>query len=92
SSLGSILGWGMAFIYLGGRLPQICLNIKRGNTKGLNPLMFAFALVANSTYVASILLKSTEWSKIQPNLPWLVDSGGCVFLDTFILMQFFYYR
>uniref|UniRef100_A0A2N9EFN5 Uncharacterized protein n=1 Tax=Fagus sylvatica TaxID=28930 RepID=A0A2N9EFN5_FAGSY len=42
---GQSLGWLMAAIYMGGRLPQIWLN-------GLNPLMFVFALVANVTYVA----------------------------------------
>ncbi|KAL2502081.1 PQ-loop repeat family protein/transmembrane family protein [Forsythia ovata] len=84
SEIGSFLGWGMAAIYLGGRLPQICLNIRRGNAEGLNPLMFVFAIVGNATYVASILVSSLQWSKIRPNLPWLVDAGGCVLLDTFV--------
>ncbi|KAH6779506.1 hypothetical protein C2S52_010743 [Perilla frutescens var. hirtella] len=114
SGIGSILGWGMAAIYLGGRLPQIYLNIvilleqslkgildikkgltwifffffflqiKRGHTEGLNPLMFVFAVVGNTTYVASILVNSLAWLKIKPNLPWLVDAGGCVILDAFV--------
>lgn len=92
SGLGSILGWGMAAIYLGGRLPQIYLNIKRGHTEGLNPLMFVFAVVGNTTYVASILVNSLAWVKIKPNLPWLVDAGGCVILDAFILIQFVYFH
>ncbi|KAI3444218.1 hypothetical protein Pfo_000883 [Paulownia fortunei] len=92
SGIGSFLGWGMTAIYLGGRLPQICLNIRRGNAEGLNPLMFVFAILGNTTYVASILVSSLDWLKIQPNLPWLVDSGGCVVLDTFILIQFIYFR
>ncbi|KAI3694458.1 hypothetical protein L1987_77423 [Smallanthus sonchifolius] len=90
--IGTYLGWGMAAIYMGGRLPQILLNIRRGNVQGLNPLMFVFALVGNSTYVASILVSSMEWSKIQPNLPWVVEASGCVMLDTFILIQFIYFR
>ncbi|KAK1408521.1 hypothetical protein QVD17_40366 [Tagetes erecta] len=90
--IGTFLGWGMAAIYMGGRLPQIFLNIKRGNVQGLNPLMFVFALLGNSTYVASILVNSMEWSKIQPNLPWVVEASGCVMLDTFILIQFIYFR
>uniref|UniRef100_A0A0D3EM47 Uncharacterized protein n=1 Tax=Oryza barthii TaxID=65489 RepID=A0A0D3EM47_9ORYZ len=69
SGIGSFLGWAMAVIYMGGRLPQIWLN-------GLNPLMFTFALVGNVTYVGSILVKSMDWSKLKPNLPWLVDAGG----------------
>ncbi|TKY62782.1 vacuolar amino acid transporter YPQ1 [Spatholobus suberectus] len=92
SGIGTFLGWAMTFIYLGGRLPQICLNIRRGHVEGLNPLMFVFALIGNVTYVASILVISMDWSKIRPNLPWLVDAGGCVLLDSFILMQFIYFR
>ncbi|XP_071724646.1 uncharacterized protein [Rutidosis leptorrhynchoides] len=90
--IGSLLGWAMAVIYMGGRLPQIWLNIKRGNVEGLSPFMFIFALVGNSTYVASILVKSFKWSSIRPNLPWLVDAGGCVLLDSFIVLQFLYFR
>ncbi|KAB2013023.1 hypothetical protein ES319_D09G129600v1 [Gossypium barbadense] len=56
--------------------------------QGLNPFMFIFALVGNSTYVASILVRSMDWFRIRPNLPWLVDAGGCVLLDTFIVIQF----
>lgn len=26
-SIGTYLGWAMAVIYMGGRLPQICLNV-----------------------------------------------------------------
>ncbi|XP_058727355.1 uncharacterized protein LOC131598812 [Vicia villosa] len=90
--IGTYLGWGMAVIYMGGRLPQICLNFRRGSFEGVNPLLFLFALIGNTTYIASILVRSLEWSKIGPNLPWLVESGGCSLLDSFILMQFLYYR
>ncbi|KAL3700127.1 hypothetical protein R1sor_018149 [Riccia sorocarpa] len=90
--LGEIFGWCMAAIYMGGRLPQILLNIKRGTVEGLNPLMFVFALVGNATYVASILVRSVLWTDIKPNLPWLVDAAVCVLLDLFILCQFIYYN
>lgn len=92
SSAGTFLGWAMAAVYMGGRLPQICLNIRRGNVDGLSPFMFFFALLGNGTYIASILVRSLEWSKIRPNLPWLVDAGGCVLLDIFIVLQFIYYK
>ncbi|KAM7261671.1 hypothetical protein ACFE04_020748 [Oxalis oulophora] len=42
--IGPLLGWGMAAIYMGGRLPQIWLNMKRGNVEGLSIFMFIFAL------------------------------------------------
>ncbi|KAL0283252.1 UNVERIFIED_CONTAM: hypothetical protein Sradi_7235700, partial [Sesamum radiatum] len=83
SVYGQWLGWMMAAIYMGGRLPQIWLNIRRGNVEGLNPLMFVFALAANATYVASILVRSTAWDKIKANMPWLLDAMGCVLLDLF---------
>ncbi|KAL4570137.1 hypothetical protein LXL04_025788 [Taraxacum kok-saghyz] len=86
--IGTFLGWGMAAIYMGGRFPQIFLNVKikpfikiylkkqkklyfcslnmfifgcvqirRGHVQGLNPLMFVFALLGNSTYVARVIVK-----------------------------------
>ncbi|KAL5557224.1 hypothetical protein UlMin_039460 [Ulmus minor] len=89
---GQWLGWMMAAIYMGGRLPQIWLNIKRGSVEGLNPLMFIFALIANVTYVGSILVRTIEWDKIKANMPWLLDAAVCVLLDLFIIMQYVYYR
>jgi hypothetical protein len=32
----------------------------------------------------SILVNSLDFSKLRPNLPWLVDAGGCVILDSFV--------
>ncbi|KAH9711571.1 PQ-loop repeat family protein / transmembrane family protein [Citrus sinensis] len=81
SAFGQWLGWLMAAIYMGGRLPQIWLN-------GLNPLMFVFALVANVTYVLSIVVRTTEWESIKANMPWLLDAIVCVLLDLFYI----YYR
>ncbi|KAF4393211.1 hypothetical protein G4B88_001945 [Cannabis sativa] len=86
SVYGQWLGWMMAAIYMGGRIPQIWLNIKRGSVEGLNPLMFIFALIANATYVGSILVRSTEWGKIKANMPWLLDAIVC------IILQYMYYR
>ncbi|XVE82687.1 hypothetical protein DITRI_Ditri16bG0026000 [Diplodiscus trichospermus] len=92
SAFGQWLGWLMAAIYMGGRLPQIWLNIKRGSVEGLNPLMFIFAMVANATYVASILVRTTEWESIKANMPWLLDAAVCVALDLCIILQYVYYK
>ncbi|XP_010548371.1 PREDICTED: probable vacuolar amino acid transporter YPQ1 [Tarenaya hassleriana] len=92
SVVGQCLGWLMAAIYMGGRIPQIWLNIKRGSVEGLNPLMFVFALIANVTYVGSILVRTTKWDSIKANLPWLLDAVVCVALDLFIILQYIYYR
>ncbi|KAL7155213.1 hypothetical protein ABFS83_03G060500 [Erythranthe nasuta] len=80
-----VVSWLMAVIYMGGRIPQIWLN-------GLNPLMFVFALLANATYVGSILARSSEWELIKPNMPWLLDAAVCVLLDLFIILQYIYYK
>ncbi len=82
----------MAAIYMGGRLPQICLNMQRGTVEGLNPCMFIFAIIGNAAYVASIVVRSLEWRKLRPNMPWLVDATVCVLLDCLILAQFVYYK
>ncbi|PKU76375.1 hypothetical protein MA16_Dca000978 [Dendrobium catenatum] len=65
--------------------PQgLVIPVGRKLLQGLSLFMFIFALMGNSTYVGSILVNSLEWSKIKPNLPWLVDAGGCVLLDAFV--------
>ncbi|KAK7359954.1 hypothetical protein VNO77_01923 [Canavalia gladiata] len=92
STFGQWLGWLMAAIYIGGRLPQIWLNIKRGSVEGLNPFMFVFALIANVTYVGSILVRTTELESIKANMSWLLDAVFCVALDFFIISQYIYYR
>uniref|UniRef100_A0A5B6YIQ5 Putative vacuolar amino acid transporter YPQ1 isoform X1 n=1 Tax=Davidia involucrata TaxID=16924 RepID=A0A5B6YIQ5_DAVIN len=92
SAYGQWLGWMMAAVYMGGRIPQIWLNMKRGSVEGLNPLMFIFALIANVTYVGSILVRTTEWEKIEGNMPWLLDAVVCVGLDLFIILQYIYYK
>ncbi|KAK7386510.1 hypothetical protein VNO78_26790 [Psophocarpus tetragonolobus] len=85
SAIGQWLGWLMAAIYISGRIPQIWLN-------GLNPFMFVFALIANVTYVGSILVRTTKWESIKANMPWLLDAVVCVALDLFIISQYIYYR
>nr|KYP34728.1 Vacuolar integral membrane protein YDR352W family [Cajanus cajan] len=88
-SIGNLLGWAMAVLYMSARLPQICLNVSYNSLKfGINPMMFLFAVTGNVTYIASILVRSLEWSRICPNLPWLIEPGGCVLLDLFV--SFFY--
>ncbi|KMZ73788.1 hypothetical protein ZOSMA_140G00260 [Zostera marina] len=87
SIVGTILGYAMAIAYVSGRLPQISLNNSKENHVGVNPCMFSLALFANTTYIASILFKSLEWSAISPNLPWIVDAVACILLDLYILVQ-----
>lgn len=48
--------------------------------------------MGNLTYVASILIKSTQRDYIVENLSWLVGSLGTIFLDFVVLAQFITYR
>ncbi|GAA5944548.1 hypothetical protein JCM3775_003291 [Rhodotorula graminis] len=85
-----VVGWISAFLYLGSRLPQLALN-RKTKCAGLSLLMFAFAVCGNGTYVASILLTSTSPQHILVNAPWLLGSGGTIFLDLVVLGQFVAY-
>ncbi|KAA8537676.1 hypothetical protein F0562_027334 [Nyssa sinensis] len=84
------VGYG-SFLAASAYLPHQCnalsdafMKVKgRRLVQGLNPFMFIFALIANVTYVGSILVRSREWKKIKANLPWLLDAIVCVALDLF---------
>ena len=82
----------MTCVYLSGRVPQILMNRRRGSVEGLSVSMFTLAAVGNATYMASILARSTAWSRVKPNLPWLVDAGACLLMDAVILGQHAAYR
>eukprot|EP00899_Mesostigma_viride_P025560 jgi/Mesvir1/6189/Mv00876-RA.1 len=92
SQLGLLMGWAMTALYLSGRLPQIMHNLNRGSVEGLSISMFLFAITGNGTYTLSILVRSCEWTRIRPNLPWLVDSSMCLLMDFFIFGQWVHYR
>ena len=89
--VGTVLGWSMTGIYLCGRVPQIMRNWQRGSVEGLSIAMFLLAIAGNSTYFASIVVRSTAWEDIKPNLPWLVDAALCLVLDFVIYAQYVWY-
>ena len=49
-TVGLVLGWLSACIYLNSRIPQIIKNYKRESTKGLSRTMFVNAIMGNLTY------------------------------------------
>eukprot|EP00898_Chlorokybus_atmophyticus_P000499 jgi/Chlat1/144/Chrsp1S03235 len=91
SKLGWWMGWAMTGIYLTGRLPQILLNISRGSVEGLSISMFLFAIGGNATYLSSILVRSLDYDRLRPNIPWIIDSAFCLVMDFFIFGQYVYY-
>ena len=55
--IGSLFGWSIAVLYMGGRVPQLVKNWRRGTTEGVSAAMFSLAVVGNATYLASILVR-----------------------------------
>jgi len=86
-----IVGWTSAVLYLGSRVPQIFKNFKT-KCEGLSPALFLFAIAGNLTYSLSICAASTEREYLIRNGSWLAGSALTVFLDIFVLCQFFHYR
>ncbi|KZP31494.1 PQ-loop-domain-containing protein [Athelia psychrophila] len=86
-----LIGWSSAVLYLGSRIPQIFKNFKT-KCEGLSPALFLFAIAGNVTYALSICAASMEREYLVRNGSWLAGSALTVFLDIFVLCQFFYYR
>jgi len=90
--VAQFFGWCSAISYIGSRVPQITKNKRKESTAGLSLGMFMFGIAGNALYCLSIFLQSIEIEYIKQNLPWLVGSGGTMFLDIFIGVQFALYR
>ncbi|KAK7681553.1 hypothetical protein QCA50_015285 [Cerrena zonata] len=88
---GQVLGWFSAFLFLGARIPQIMKNLQT-RCEGLSPALFVFSIMGNTTYALSILAVSLSLHHLAANAAWLAGSGLTVFLDMFVLFQFFYYQ
>lgn len=86
-----VLGYISAACYLGSRIPQIIKNAKT-KCAGLSLALFVFCLCGNITYVLSIVVADPSRRHIVANAPWLAGSGLTLFLDFFVLYQFYHYR
>jgi len=86
-----VIGWTAAVLYLGSRIPQILKNFKT-KCEGLSMALFLFAIAGNVTYVLSICADSMDRQHLIANASWLAGSGLTVFLDVFVLAQFFYFH
>eukprot|EP00300_Choanocystis_sp_HF-7_P036609 c52475_g1_i1.p1 GENE.c52475_g1_i1~~c52475_g1_i1.p1 ORF type:complete len:322 (+),score=52.21 c52475_g1_i1:50-1015(+) len=86
-TVGWILGWASAFIYLNSRIPQIVKNFRRKSTGGLSVAMFVCAVCGNLTYALGVLIRARGWNDVYHALPFLVGSLGTVSLDFLIVGQ-----
>ncbi|KAI8986226.1 PQ-loop-domain-containing protein [Trametes punicea] len=86
-----VLGWFSAALFLGARIPQIVKNLST-RCEGLSPFLFVYSITGNTTYAISILAASLNIKHIAANAPWIAGSALTVFLDLFVLYQFFRFR
>lgn len=86
-----VYGWLSAALYLASRVPQIFKN-RQTKCEGLSLALFLFAVAGNVTYVASIVIKSTDQEYLTESASWLVGSLGTIVLDFIVLGQFVAYR
>ncbi|KAI0662085.1 PQ-loop-domain-containing protein [Cubamyces menziesii] len=87
-----LLGWISAALFLGARIPQIVVKNLSTRCEGLSPFLFVYAISGNTTYVLSILAASLNIKHLAANAPWIAGTALTVFLDLFVLYQFFCFR
>lgn len=91
-TIGVVLAYCSATVYLTSRLPQILKNYTRKSVAGLSPYMFMCAVMGNLTYALGVLIKKPSESELVDALPFLIGSLGTICFDLVILMQHFYYE
>lgn len=89
---GILLAWTCTIVYCSSRLPQLYHNYIRESVDGISPLLFTFALLANLTYAASILVADipiglSYGQFIYKELPYLLGSLGTVLFDIVYFWQ-----
>lgn len=89
---GTVIAWLCAALYLSSRMPQILLNWQRGSVAGLSIHLFIFAVLGNLTYVLSIFLSVAYVTELLDSLPYIIGSGGTLFFDFTIFIQFHIFR
>jgi uncharacterized protein with PQ loop repeat len=90
--IGESLGWITAVVYIVGRFPQMYLNYTTGSTESVSVGMYAYTILGNTFYVASIYAFSTEPNYLRVNLPWIAMSLVTIVIDLCIIGQCLYYR
>ncbi|XP_051874774.1 lysosomal amino acid transporter 1 homolog [Pristis pectinata] len=95
--VGYLCGYMSCIFYLGSRFPQLYKNFQRKSTEGTSYLLFALAMLGNTTYGMSVVVKVPENKAsakkyILHHLAWLIGSFGVLLVDFFITAQFIIYR
>lgn len=100
AAFATALAWLSAACYLGSRIAQLRKNFaaaeRRGDApgagaEGLSTAMFLTAVLANTLYGTSVLMRAASAAKpgkaLQAAAPWMAGSLGCCALDVVITTQ-----
>ena len=87
-----VMGYILAILYLGARIPQIIQNHRRRSVQGLLLLFFLLSTLGNLTYAGQILFYRSDAQYVWLNMPWLLGLLGTIFEDSIIFAQFYIYR
>lgn len=95
--MGYLCGYMSCLFYLGSRFPQLHKNFQRQSTEGTSYLLFALAMLGNTTYGLSVIVKvpknkASAQNYILHHLAWLIGSFGVLLVDFLITAQFIIYR
>ena len=85
--IGTLFGWISTIIYIGAIAPQVILNYKQKYVKDLSPFLFICGCIANTTYITSLLVKSTNLNFLWMQFPWIFGSFVCGILYGVVLIQ-----
>ena len=86
-TMGVVLGWMSSTLYMGSRVPQVYRNHVRKSVAGLSWVMFLSAVLGNTTYGISVILRLHTTRDLVAKLPWLIGSLGTLVFDFTILVQ-----
>ncbi|KAJ2968146.1 hypothetical protein NQ176_g9320 [Zarea fungicola] len=91
-TIGPLLGYASAALYLCAEIPQILKNYNAKSCEGLSLLFFMFSFTNNLMYGLSLLVYSQEKDYLINALPWLLGSLGAMMEDATVFAQFQLYR
>lgn len=86
---GIVLGYITTFVYIIGRFPQIAENQVAKSTGEVSLAMYVCTLFGNVCYLVVCFVYPEA---IFENLPWIISTFACSFLDLVVMYQMYIYR
>ncbi len=87
AKVGYALGCAAAVAFLSGGVAQVAKDRRRRSVQGVSLLMMGTALLMNTTYALSVLLRLRSGADLAASAPWIVGSAGAGALNVVVLAQ-----